>query len=348
MYEAATVESMQLEQSQPGDASEIIDFLRTAFHAGDDAPFLAPATIQWKYFTPRPDWIGSRSYVYRDGGHIVAHGCVVPITLPLVGGDVRLISVVDWAATTSIRGIGRALMADVTALVDARLAFGGSTMGRALLHRSKLSSPFSSCRRAVRITRLSRLRPSTGTNVVVSALRWARDSARLAMLPFASHGEWCANVVPSFDDTLPDAARRNARGDFALPLRTPALLNYMLDCPAARVRGYLLTWRGRPRGHLLLFCVNGQVRVGDLQIDSGLDDDWKDCHALAARVAREDFPEASTASADAFAPAIEQALRRAGYRLGPPGQCRAQDPGARLSALRLPALSMIDNDTAWL
>jgi Acetyltransferase (GNAT) domain len=138
---------MRLEQTQPRDTGEIIDFLRTVFQANGDAPFLAPATIQWKYFTPRPDWNGSRSYAYREGGQIVAHGCVVPITVPLAGGDVRLISVVDWAATASIRGIGRTLIADLTALVDARLAFGGSTMGRQLLHRSKLSHPFSSWRR---------------------------------------------------------------------------------------------------------------------------------------------------------------------------------------------------------
>ena len=339
---------MRLEQLQPSDATEIIDFLRTTFHADSDERFLAPAMIQWKYFTPRPDWIGSRSYVYRDGGRIVAHGCVVPITLPLAGGALRLISVIDWAAAPSIRGIGRFLMGDLTALVDARLAFGGSQMGRALLQRSKLSDPFSSCRRGFLIIRPSRVPQSSGTNVLVSALRWARDSTRLAMLPLVSRDEWHATVVPRFDDALPDAARTNGRSDFALPLRTPALLNYMLACPAARVRGYLLTWRARPRGHLLLFCVNGQVRVGDLQIDSGLDDDWKTCHALAVRVAREDFPEAWSASADAFAPAIEQALRRAGYRLGPPGQCRAQDPGARLSASQLPALSMIDSDAAWL
>ena len=339
---------MRLEQLQPGDASEIIDFLRTVFQADGDAPFLAPATIQWKYFTPRPDWVGSRSYVYREDGRIVAHGCVIPITLPLAAGDVRTISVVDWAAAASIRGIGRSLISDLTALVDARLAFGGSTMGRQLLHRSKLSAPFSSWRRGFRILRLSRLRPDSASKVMIAALRWARDCARVATLPFASHGEWTATVVPRFDDKLPDAARANGRSDFALPLRTPALLNYMLECPAARVRGYLLTWRGRPRGHLLLFGVDRQIRVGDLQLDSDLDDDWKDCFALAARVAREDFPETSTVSADAFAPAIEQALRRAGYRLGPPGQCRAQDPGARLDASRLPALGMIDNDTAWL
>ena len=346
--ETAIVEPMRLEQLQPSDATEIIDFLRTAFHADGDARFLAPALIHWKYFAPRPDWIGSRSYVYRDGGRIVAHGCVVPITLPLVDGALRLISVVDWAAATSIRGIGRSLMADLTALVDARLAFGGSSMGRALLHRSKLSNPFASWRRGSRIIRPSRVPQSSGTNVVVSALRWARDSTRLTMLPLVSHGEWRATLVPCFDDALPDAARTNGRSDFVLPLRTPALLNYMLACPAARVRGYLLTWRGRPRGHLLLFCVNGQVRVGDLQIDSVLDDDWKVCHAIAVRVAREDFPEAWSASADAFAPAMEQALRRVGYRLSPPGQCRAQDPGARLSASQLPALSMIDSDAAWL
>ena len=339
---------MRLEQLQPADTGEIIDFLRTVFQVDGNAPFLAPATIQWKYFTPRPDWVGSRSYVYRDDGRIVAHGCVIPITLPLAAGDVRTISVVDWAAAASIRGIGRSLISDLTALVDARLAFGGSTMGRQLLHRSKLSAPFSSWRRGFRILRPSRLRPASASKVMLAALRWARDCARVATLPFASHGEWRATAVPRFDDTLPDAARANGRSDFALPLRTPALLNYMLECPAARVRGYLLTWRGRPRGHLLLFCVDRQVRVGDLQLDSELDDDWKDCFALAVRVAREDFPEASTVSADAFAPAIELALRRAGYRLGPPEQCRAQDPGARLNASRLPALGMIDNDTAWL
>ena len=183
--------SMRLEHTQPGDASEIIDFLRTVFQADGDVPFLAPATIQWKYFTPRPDWVGSRSYVYRDGGRIVAHGCVIPITLPLAAGDVRTISVVDWAAAASIRGIGRSLISDLTALVDARLAFGGSTMGRQLLHRSKLSAPFSSWRRGFRILRPSRLRPASASKVMIAALRWARDCARVATLPFASHGE-CA------------------------------------------------------------------------------------------------------------------------------------------------------------
>jgi Acetyltransferase (GNAT) domain len=339
---------MRLEQLRQSDSSEIIDFLRSTFHADGDERFLAPAMIQWKYFMPRPDWIGSRSYVYRDGGRIVAHGGVVPITLPLVGGTLRLISVMDWAAAPSIRGVGRSLIADLTALVDARLAFGGSPMGRALLHRSKLSDPFSSCRRGFLIIRPSWAPISSATNVVASALRWARDSARLAMLPLVGHDEWYASVVSCFDDTLPDAASTNQRSDFALPLRTPALLNYMLACPGARVRGYLLTWRGRPRGHLLLFGVNNQVRVGDLQIDSVLDNDWRACHALAVRVARKDFPEAWSASADAFAPAIEQALRRTGYRLGPSGQCRAQDPGGRLSTSQLPALSMIDSDAAWL
>ena len=56
---------MRLEQTQPGDTGEIIDFLRTAFQVDRDAPFLAPATIQWKYFTPRWDWIGSRSGARR-------------------------------------------------------------------------------------------------------------------------------------------------------------------------------------------------------------------------------------------------------------------------------------------
>ena len=87
---------------------------------------------------------------YREGGRVVAHDCVIPITLPLAAGDVKTFSVVDWAATVSIRGVRRSLISDLTALVDVRLAFGGSTMGRQLLHRSKLSAPFSSWRRQSR------------------------------------------------------------------------------------------------------------------------------------------------------------------------------------------------------
>lgn len=339
---------MRLVQLQAADSCEIIDFLRAVFRVNEDARFVAPATIDWKYFTPRPDWTGSRSYAYRADGRIVAHCCVVPLSLQLDGRVVTVITVGDWAASESIRGVGRALLADVTSLVDARLAFGGSTMGSELLHRSKLSAPFSNWRRGFRRLRRARLHRTTGPNTAVRALLWARDSARLALTRFAPHGEWTATAVQRFGDTLPDAARSSPRNDFVLPMRTPELLNYMLDCPAANVRGYLLSCRGRIRGHLLLFGVNDEVRVGDLQIDSAHDDDWRDCFALAVRLAHDDYPDAGTIAADAFAPVIEQALGRAGYRLGPPRQCRAQDPGSRLSATRLPALGMMDNDTAWL
>lgn len=339
---------MQLEQLQPADAGEIIDFLRTVFRVGGDARFVAPATIQWKYFAARPDWVGSRSYGYRADGRIVAHCCVVPLRLSLDGRVVSVITVADWASAESIRGVGRTLMRDVTALVDARLAFGGSAMGAEMLRRSKLSTPFSNWRRGFRLLRRRRLRKSHEGNAAVAALEWARDTARLALTRFAPHGDWGAMAVPRFGDELPDAAGAGARRDFVLPLRPPALLNYMLDCPAAVVRGYLLTWRGLVRGHLLLFGVNEEVRIGDLQIDSVDDDDWRDCFALAARLARDEFPDARAAVAEAFAPVIEQAMRRAGYRMGPPRQCRAQDPGGRLSASRLPALGMIDNDGAWL
>jgi hypothetical protein len=339
---------MRVEQLQPADASEIIDLLRRVFRVNEDARFVAPATIDWKYFTPRPDWAGSRSYGYRADGRIVAHCCVVPLSLLLDGRVVTVITVADWAATESMRGVGRALLADVTALVDARLAFGGSTMGAELLRRSKLSKPFSIWRRGFRRLRRTRLHRTTGSNAAVKALKWTRDSARLALTRFAQHGDWGATAVPRFGDTLPDAARSSVRSDFVLPMRTPALLNYLLDCPSADVCGYLLTCRGQVRGHLLLFGVNDEVRVGDLQIDSAQDDDWRDCFALAVHLAHRDFPDASIIIADAFAPVIEQALRRAGYRLGPTGQCRTQDPGARLSAARLPALGMMDNDTAWL
>ena len=65
----------------PQDLPELTGFLLGVFHASPDAPFVQPDLMRWKYFAPRPDWDGRRSYLTRAAdGRISAHGCVAPVT----------------------------------------------------------------------------------------------------------------------------------------------------------------------------------------------------------------------------------------------------------------------------
>lgn len=54
-------------------------FLQRSFHAAEDAPFLNRALLHWKYYESGPSWRGSRSYVVRDGGQILAHAAIWPL-----------------------------------------------------------------------------------------------------------------------------------------------------------------------------------------------------------------------------------------------------------------------------
>jgi hypothetical protein len=82
----------ELVLTAPEDLPELTEFLLGVFHASSDAPFVRPEMMQWKYFSPRPDWNGSRSYVMRGEGRIFAHSSVAPVTFrPQAsrGGDTR-------------------------------------------------------------------------------------------------------------------------------------------------------------------------------------------------------------------------------------------------------------------
>jgi hypothetical protein len=57
-----------------------------------------PGNMRWKYWQPRPDRPGPRSYVLVDGSSIVAHGGLVPGSI--LWGDERteLVQMIDWVA----------------------------------------------------------------------------------------------------------------------------------------------------------------------------------------------------------------------------------------------------------
>jgi hypothetical protein len=339
---------MQLEQVSPESRDEIIAFLREVFREPATARFLAPDIVEWKCFTPRPDWPGSRAYAYRHDGRIAAFGCVVPIVVAFPDADHRLITVVDWAADGRVRGSGTELIYALTSLADARLAYGGSSSARAIAASSTRLRPFGDYACAQRVVRVGRQYAAAESQPGRAGLRWVRNVTRNIIAPVGAARGWTARPVVAFDESLPDSAHAAPRRDFLLPVRTPALLNFMLACPGAVTRGYVLEYEEQARGHLLLFGAADSVRLADLQIAGASDADWVAGFALALRLARRAFPDAVVADAMVFPGALKAAAARAGFDDVSLDPCRADDPAKLLDGAPPIAVGMIDNDAAWL
>src|ERR1700730_2893491 len=61
-------------------------------------PNTAPEHLEWKYWRPRADHPGPRSFVMTRGSQILAHTAIVP-GVCLAGTDsIRTLHLIDWAA----------------------------------------------------------------------------------------------------------------------------------------------------------------------------------------------------------------------------------------------------------
>ena len=70
--------AIELVQLQSSAIEELSAFLKKHFKLPDARQF-DPDILQWKYFDPRPDWDGSRSYVLKSGARWLAHAGVCPM-----------------------------------------------------------------------------------------------------------------------------------------------------------------------------------------------------------------------------------------------------------------------------
>src|SRR5438045_1891812 len=87
----------------------------------------------WKYWTPRRDWVGSRSFVARRGDVIAAHTAVWPVRIRADGRVIAAVHLIDWAADPSCPGAGIWLLRQMRARSPAMLATGGSSTTRRIL-----------------------------------------------------------------------------------------------------------------------------------------------------------------------------------------------------------------------
>ncbi len=336
----------------PEDLPELTEFLRAVFHASSDAPFVRPEMMRWKYFAPRPDWIGPRSYGMRSEGRICAHGCVAPVTFrrrPTSEGAAGLVTgmrVIDWAGGRQAPAAGVSIMRQLSGLTDTVLAIGGSPEAVRVFpkigfqHRGNVEV----FARVVRPWRQFRSDPyPRGWK---APLRLARSTLfSLPRLPGAPAG-WSCQAVAAFDHAICPALEFDAAG-FTATARTPALLNYMLECPGAAFSGFLLRRGERVRGYFLLSHVAGQTRIADVRVDSESAEDWLAGFILATRQAAAHPATCEILAVASIRQGID-ALRGIGYRFCRHDPIFVLDPRRRLADAPDLNLDLLVGDEAYL
>jgi hypothetical protein len=330
---------LQFAPSTPDDAPAIALFLQTVFGLPPDAGLTELALLAWKYYTPRPDWPGPRSYLLKRDREIAAHGCLWPLTFETPSGPVTCNHLIDWAAHPRIPGAGLLLLRHLARVTDALLTIGGSDATRQILPRAGYR-PFGSLTwyaRVVRPWRQFLTHPASNTwkapARLVRNILWSRS-------PLHSSGGWSTGPI---DHSLAPLLARRA---FPAPARTLETFPYFQHCPAARITAHLLKENGLTRGYFLLAAIGHQTRIADLWITSETASDWQSALAAATRAAA-----ALPATAEIISAASTEVAAAAhaanGYRQRGAIPVFLYDPKSLLPPAGSPELTLIDGDAAW-
>jgi hypothetical protein len=335
-----------LELTTSENLPELTDFLLEVFRMNRDAPMVRPAMMRWKYFDPRPDWNGPRSYLMFRDDRIFAHGCVVPETFRTPSGRVTSMRVIDWAGSRSVPAAGVLVMRKLAEFTDTALAIGGSPDAVRVLPRMKFDhrGDVDVWVRVVRPWRQFRTDPfPRGWKAPLRLARntlWSRE-------PMPSPPpEWTAERVDHFGEEIAPALNFQPN-TFTTTERSAGMLNYMLSCPGSAFSGFVLRQGRRVRGHFMLSRVFGQTRIAEVWVDSEQTDDWQAAFGLATLQAAADPETCEIVAVTSITPGRE-ALRRNGYRYRRNDPIFILDPQRRLADAPELNLNLFAGDESYL
>jgi hypothetical protein len=185
--------------------------------------------------------------------------------------------------------------------------------------------------------------------------RLARDLAKLVrntgwtLTPKAPHGEWSAEPVDSFPESVVTLVAGSADPRYTFAYHSTEMLDFALRCPQANCRAFLLRERGETRGYFLLSRLAGQGRVADLRIASTADRDWAAAYSVALAAAAAD-PAACEVSAVSSTELTRTALAANGLQLSgerpiwfyDPRRLLVDGPALQLQAIESDAFFLYD------
>jgi hypothetical protein len=257
--------------STPEDAEAIVGLLTGA----GLRPNIEPRDLQWKYWLPRADFPGPRSYILTDRSGAIAHGALVPGAWLCGSRRLRIIHVIDWAARSGAVGAGAALMKHIAQQADALLATGGTDLTLKLLPNLGFR-PAGKMRGYVRALQpLRLLREMAGRGRLRGLYRATRDALRAFAAPRAGTGGWLARRITTEHLNEISALLPYPQPGIGVAERSVGLFAHALACPIAPMALYLVERAGRARGYFLLAATPGQVRIADCWLGSNEPEEWR-------------------------------------------------------------------------
>jgi hypothetical protein len=309
-------------------------------------PNLDPQHLQWKYWQPRADWPGPRSFVLASGSELLAHGAIIPGAYAWGSRRVSTIHMIDWAARRGEAGAGVAVMKYIAQQADSLLSIGGSAETARILPHVGFR-PVGVATAYVRTLFPSRLLRSGS---IPWWSRWPRAARSLAWTltaPSLRTGSLEVRRLMGEDiNRIASVLPVPARG-MAVLERSVDLLRYLSCCPSVPTALYAIENLGVTQGYFVLTRVPGQVRIADCWINSDDPDDWRAMIFCAMEEAKRDSQAAEVVSW-ASDPLLDQTLRSCGFhaREEIPIQLR---PAAATSMPVAPLrVQMLDNDAVFL
>jgi hypothetical protein len=300
---------MKLERLPEDHHEEAVEFLGSVFAASRDAPFLNRELRHWKYYRPHPFREGTRCYVFRDMQGLLAHGGFCPVQYSGGDGIKTSFQLIDWAGAQRCPGAGFLLFRELWPQADSHLGIGGSDDARRVMRRIpgvRELEGMVQCAYPLRPWRQLALSRQSWKSPLKLARSWkwrvARKRPKLdawKAVPVGQLGDADANLL------VP------ASGGSYLPLhRIPGLVNYWLECPAARVRASRLEYAGAAVGLVVLAFLPKEARIVDLIVNTA-SAPLAEAFSLAIDLAAQDRDACELVGGSSAAPVI-QAMADAG------------------------------------
>jgi len=324
------------------DLPALAEFLIRVYKFESSDFHFAPRMLEWKYFSPRAGWQGSRSYLMEKDGGIVAHAGVGPVSFYLPAGQiVPSLTILDWAADPSRPGIGVFLLRKLMRMAPTVFEICSPVGTQVLPHLG-----FRTIGEAR--TYAAWLRPwlefRTRTRELRSFLLLMHGLTHPVSNRNQPNAGWEFLPVREFDASLQPIL--SATRTWTLCQRTVADLNYFLQCPCLETRGYILTRHNRAMGYFILGKSAWEARLLDLVVDSEAAEDWEQASAAVTAAALLD-PEICRIRVLSTLSVLTRALTSNGYWVQHKDPLMLYDP-ANLLDDALPAnFQFCDGDSGY-
>lgn len=293
--------------SEESGLSRVATFLEGVFGTPAGSPLTGLDFLRWKYFAPRRDWAGPRSYLLQSGGSIRAHGATWPSTLITPAGRHAAFHFIDWAAEASRPGAGVALLQKMSRLAEVVIVLGGSAMTRKILPAAgfKNSCPIRCFARPLRpVAQLAR---SWRWNWKAPA-RVGRNVLLRLVPPIRPVPGWSLDPVRPGELSELFRARNEDPGYGATFARSAELIEYYLQCPIVRSQVFVLRRRQQSRGYAVITQAAHQARIVDAWVASDGLEEWRALFGLCllgALESRQAYEIATFSSSESAGAALE-------------------------------------------